>query len=219
MREHSAGDDAVLLDFSGDADPAASAASAARRLRAAASAGEFAVCDVIATAAAVLVQAEPGRGIDALGVRRALSAVGSATGEAVETELVDVPVTYDGADLDEVAGLAGVSPAEVIAAHCAVEWRVQFMGFAPGFGYLVPSPDSPDSARAVFADLTRRAQSRTAVPAGSVAVAAGYSAIYPRRSPGGWFLLGHTEIPLWNVEADPPAALSAGSVVRFRCEA
>ncbi|WP_298446261.1 carboxyltransferase domain-containing protein [Gordonia sp. (in: high G+C Gram-positive bacteria)] len=219
MRELPAGDDAVLLDFSAEPDPAAAAAHSARVLRAASDAGILDVSDAIPAAATVLVSARRGHHIDALAVRRVLRSAGtSATGPAGagDPEIV-VPVTYDGADLGEVAALAGVTPETVISAHCATVWRVQFMGFAPGFGYLVPDVSSPADARAVFDGLTRRAQSRPAVPTGSVAVAAGYSAVYPRTSPGGWFLLGHTDIPLWDVSAEPPALLTAGATVRFSC--
>ncbi|WP_448222719.1 5-oxoprolinase subunit B family protein [Gordonia iterans] len=219
MRELPAGDDAVLLDFSGEADPAAAAAHAARALRAAAEAGILDIAEAVPTAFAVLVETSPGRGIDRLGVRRALRSarIGDVAPADVESGEIVVPVTYDGEDLDAVAERAGTSREAVIAAHRAVRWRVQFMGFAPGFGYLVPGPGSPPDARSVFAALSRREQSRPAVPAGSVAAAAGYSAIYPRTSPGGWFLLGHTDIPVWNLKADPPALLSAGATVRFTC--
>ncbi|GAA3968278.1 carboxyltransferase domain-containing protein [Gordonia caeni] len=218
MRELPAGDDAVVLDFSATSDPAAAALTAAHRLRAAAAAGELAVGDVVPTAHAVLVQAEPGTGLDVLAVRRVLhrphpAPVGTGAGDGRETQ---IPVHYDGADLRAVADHAGLTPQDVIDAHTAVSWRVQFMGFAPGFGYLVPE-SGPAQARAVFTALGRRAQSRPAVPPGAVAAAAGYSAVYPRTSPGGWFLLGHTDIEMWNVADEPPARLSAGDVVRFTC--
>ncbi|MFT3659975.1 MAG: carboxyltransferase domain-containing protein [Gordonia sp. (in: high G+C Gram-positive bacteria)] len=219
MRELPAGDDAVLLDFSDDDDPAAAAAHCARVLREAAAAGGPDIADAVPSAYGVLVQGRPGHGIDVLGVRRVLrSAVPGETSPAVADPAgIVIPAIYDGADLHDVAARAGVSPLAVVRAHCAVRWRVQFMGFAPGFGYLVPDADSPADARAVFAPLTRRDQPRPAVPAGSVAVAAGYSAIYPRTSPGGWFLLGRTDREMWDLGADPPALLSAGTRVRFTC--
>lgn len=217
MRELPAGDDAIVLDFSATADPAAAVLAAADTLRAAATAGVLAVGDVVPTAHAVLVQAEPGTGLDVLAVRRVLhrphTRSGAAHGGGSRTR---IPVRYDGADLREVADRAGLTAQDVIDAHTAVSWRVQFMGFAPGFGYLVPH-SGPAQARAVFAELGRRPQSRPAVPPGSVAVAAGYSAVYPRTSPGGWFLLGHTEIEMWNVADEPPARLSPGDLVRFTC--
>ena len=103
----------------------------------------------------------------------------------------------------------------VIAAHRGTEWIVQFMGFAPGFGYLVPAFDAADTDLAGLLNLPRRPHARTRVPAGSVAIAAGYSAVYPRDSPGGWNLLGRTRISLWSEHDDPPAMLAPGTRVRF----
>lgn len=125
----------------------------------------------------------------------------------VPREPVVIPVRYDGADLPEVARLLGVSESEVIAQHTGTVWRCAFVGFAPGFGYL----ESPDARLTV----PRRAQSRTAIPAGAVALAGGYSAVYPRRSPGGWQLIGTTDSSMWDVDRDPPALVRAGTVVRF----
>lgn len=223
MRELSAGDDAVLLDFSRvpEADAATRAAAV---LTAAARTGDLVVDDIVPTAQTVLVQASPGTGLDVLAVRRALRSAerehalwGTGVSSPGGPEAVIIPVHYDGADLAEVAELTRASIDDVIAAHHAISWRVQFMGFAPGFGYLVPGPDSPPSATALLAPVGRRAESRPAVPTGAVAIAAGYSAVYPRISPGGWFLLGHTDIPMWDDAAHPPALLAAGATVRFTC--
>ncbi|MFC0314427.1 allophanate hydrolase subunit 1 [Gordonia phosphorivorans] len=217
MRELPAGDDAVVLDFSSAADPTAPG-RAAQALRSAADRGMLRISDAVPTASSVLVQAEPGTGLDVLAVRRVLRDLpppGPDNDAATVTALI-VPVTYDGADLDELAALVGRTADDVVAAHTAIEWRVQFMGFAPGFGYLVPAA-GPESARSLFTGLRRREQSRPAVPAGAVAAAAGYSAVYPRISPGGWFLLGRTDLDMWNVDATPPALLSAGRTVRFEC--
>jgi KipI family sensor histidine kinase inhibitor len=217
MRELPAGDDAVLLDFS--ADGADAATRAAGLLRAAALRGELRLTDVIPAAATVLVQAAPGEPLDVLAVRRVLRAAARTGPEpaAAAAPTLTVPVAYDGADLTEAAGLAGVAVADVIGAHTAITWRVQFMGFAPGFGYLVPAPGSPAAAVELLAPIGRRAQARPAVPAGAVAVAAGYTAVYPRTGPGGWFLLGRSEIELWNADARPPALFAPGAAVRFTC--
>ncbi|MGW2665399.1 5-oxoprolinase subunit B family protein [Nocardia tengchongensis] len=131
---------------------------------------------------------------------------GSA-GENSEPAPVLIPVRYDGEDLPEVARLLGLSEAEVVAQHTGVVWRCAFVGFAPGFGYL----ESPDARLTV----PRRTQSRTAIPAGAVALAGGYSAVYPRRSPGGWQVIGTTDAPMWDVDRDPPALVRAGTPVRF----
>lgn len=128
-------------------------------------------------------------------------------GNGSRADPVRIPVRYDGADLPEVAALLGLTRAELIAQHTGVVWRCAFAGFAPGFGYL----ESPDHRLTV----PRRAQSRTAIPAGAVALAGGYSAVYPRRSPGGWQLIGTTELTLWDVDRDPPALVRAGTRVRF----
>ncbi|WP_426567248.1 5-oxoprolinase subunit B family protein [Angustibacter sp. McL0619] len=121
---------------------------------------------------------------------------------------VVVDVRYDGADLAEVARRTGLSVHEVVAAHTAADWRVAFMGFAPGFGYLVG-----DDPRLV---APRREHPRREVPAGSVALAGEYSGVYPRETPGGWQLIGSTDAPLWDLGNDPPALLRPGLRVRFR---
>ncbi|MFI6042004.1 allophanate hydrolase subunit 1 [Nocardia sp. NPDC051321] len=118
-----------------------------------------------------------------------------------------VPVRYDGADLAEVARLLDRTEAEVIAEHTGTVWRCAFVGFAPGFGYL----ESPDARLTV----PRRPQSRTTIPAGAVALAGGYSAVYPRSTPGGWHLIGTTDLRMWDVDRDPPALIRAGRFVRF----
>lgn len=135
---------------------------------------------------------------------RAESSVG---GNGFRSEPIVIPVRYDGEDLDAVARLLGSTPAEVIGLHTGTVWRCAFVGFAPGFGYL----ESPDGRLTV----PRREQSRTAIPPGAVALAGGYSAVYPRRSPGGWQLIGTTESPMWDVDRDPPALVRAGTRVRF----
>lgn len=121
--------------------------------------------------------------------------------------VVTVPVRYDGADLGDVAELLGMTTDAVIAAHTGTEWRCAFVGFAPGFGYL----ESPDGRLAV----PRHPVSRTAIPAGAVALAGGFSAVYPRVSPGGWRLIGHTDLTMWDADRDPPALIRAGATVRF----
>jgi KipI family sensor histidine kinase inhibitor len=120
---------------------------------------------------------------------------------------VEIPVRYDGPDLDEVARLTGLSPEEVAARHIDAEYVVGFLGFAPGFAYLL---DGDERLR-----VERRAEPRPLVPAGSVALAGPYTGIYPRESPGGWQLIGSTTTVLFDTTRDPPALLSAGDRVRF----
>lgn len=121
---------------------------------------------------------------------------------------IEIPVHYDGPDLAEVAALAGLTVAEIITAHTTIPWRAGFGGFAPGFAYLV---DGDERLR-----LPRRSSPRTRVPAGSVALGGGYCAVYPRSSPGGWHLIGHTDLAVWDTDRDPAALIVPGAAVRFR---
>lgn len=123
-------------------------------------------------------------------------------------ELVVIPIRYDGVDLRDVAAAAGCSVDAVIAAHSGAEYTAAFCGFAPGFAYLTGLPEA--------LHLPRRASPRTRVPAGSVAIAGRYTAVYPTASPGGWHLLGTTERTLFDSTADRPALIRPGDRVRFR---
>ncbi|MEZ3181019.1 allophanate hydrolase subunit 1 [Streptomyces pimonensis] len=122
-------------------------------------------------------------------------------------ETVEIPVRYDGPDLADVAAHWGVCAREAVRVHAGTEFRVAFCGFAPGFGYLTGLP-----ARY---DVPRRSTPRTAVPAGSVALAGPYTGVYPRSSPGGWQLIGTTDLVLWDHTRVPAALLSPGTRVRF----
>ncbi len=120
---------------------------------------------------------------------------------------VTVPVRYDGPDLAEVAALWGVPVAEIPRLVGGISFRVAFCGFAPGFGYLTGLPER--------FHVPRRATPRTAVPAGSLALAGEYAGVYPRSSPGGWQLIGSTDVVLWDASREPAALLSPGTRVRF----
>ncbi|MCX4524712.1 MULTISPECIES: allophanate hydrolase subunit 1 [unclassified Streptomyces] len=126
-----------------------------------------------------------------------------------ETEgpLITVPVRYDGPDLAEVARLWGVGAREVAEIVGSLVFRVAFCGFAPGFGYLTGLPE--------HLHVPRRATPRTAVPAGSLALAGEYAGVYPRSSPGGWQLIGATDAVLWDPEREPAALFAPGLRVRF----
>ncbi|MEU7892166.1 allophanate hydrolase subunit 1 [Nonomuraea sp. NPDC049152] len=139
----------------------------------------------------------------------ALADLASAADDApaLAEELVTIPVVYDGADLASVADEAGMTVPEVIARHTGRELVVGWLGFAPGFAYLT----GLDPALRV----PRLTTPRTSVPAGSVAVAGPYAAVYPTASPGGWRLLGRTSLRVWDVRADPPSLLPPGTRVRF----
>lgn len=121
---------------------------------------------------------------------------------------VVIDVRYDGADLAEVGRLTGLDAAGVIAAHTGTLWRVGFAGFAPGFAYLVGGDPR--------LQVPRRAEPRTRVPAGAVGLAGEFSGVYPRESPGGWQLIGHTDAVLWDIDRPEPALLTPGKWVRFR---
>ena len=122
--------------------------------------------------------------------------------------LVFIDTVYDGEDLAEVARLTGLGPDGVVAAHTGQLWTVAFAGFAPGFGYLL----GEDTAL----EVPRRSSPRTAVPAGAVALAGTYSAVYPRSSPGGWQLIGHTTARMWDLSRDQPALAAPGQRIQFR---
>jgi 5-oxoprolinase (ATP-hydrolysing) subunit B len=121
--------------------------------------------------------------------------------------VVHVPVIYDGADLDAVASATGLGVDDVIALHSGPGYRAAFCGFAPGFAYLAGLD------RRLW--LARRPTPRTRVPAGAVAIAAEFSAVYPTASPGGWHLLGHTPMRVFDIERRHPAAIEPGTAVRF----
>lgn len=135
-------------------------------------------------------------------VKRALVAEAGPAGR-----LVEIPVVYDGPDLDEVARLTGLSPEEVIARHTGAEHVAAFIGFQPGFAYLTGGD--------TLLHVPRRDAPRTRVPGGTVAIAGPYSGVYPRESPGGWRLLGSTTALMFDPAREPPALLAPGDRVRF----
>ncbi|WP_308190253.1 5-oxoprolinase/urea amidolyase family protein [Pseudonocardia sp. TRM90224] len=163
------------------------------------------VLDVVPAAQTVLLVVEPGADLDALG--RSVGGLEFTAGDAPDGETVEIEVVYDGPDLDEVGELTGLGADGVVDAHTGTPWRVGFVGFAPGFAYL----DDGDERL----DVARRDDPRTSVPPGSVGLAGGYSAVYPRASPGGWQLIGRTDAVLWDETRDPPALLQPGARVRF----
>jgi len=138
--------------------------------------------------------------------RLQVGAAAAAEGDGHIDVVIDV--VYDGADLTDVAELTGLDVPDIIEAHAATPWRCGFGGFAPGFAYLVGG----DPRLAV----PRRSEPRIKVPAGAVGLAGEFSGIYPRQSPGGWQLIGHTDAVLWDVERSQPALLMPGMRVQFR---
>ena len=119
---------------------------------------------------------------------------------------VEIPMTYDGPDLEDVAERWACSVEEVVARHQTTEFVAAFCGFAPGFAYL----------RGLAVEVPRLGTPRPRVVAGSVGLAARWCGVYPTDSPGGWRVIGHTDVTLWDVRRDPPALLAPGTRVRFR---
>jgi KipI family sensor histidine kinase inhibitor len=127
--------------------------------------------------------------------------------QAPDAAVVEVPTVYDGPDLAEVARLWDTTTHDVVAIHTGHEMRVAFCGFAPGFPYCTGLPGR--------LRVPRLASPRTRVPAGSVALADEYTGVYPAASPGGWRLIGRTDLVLWDPARDQPATLTPGTRIRF----
>jgi len=206
---HDYGDQALLLEFDSTAEVLAWAAA----LREAELLG---VLDIVPASRTVLIklagpryQAPTRQRLGKLRVTaEALSEAATPRDGRAD---IEIDVVYDGADLDEVARLTGMTPDQVVAAHTGTLWQVGFGGFAPGFAYLVGGDER--------LNVPRQSEPRTRVPAGSVALAGEFSGIYPRESPGGWQLIGRTSentADLWDVDRDPPALLRPGMWVQFR---
>jgi KipI family sensor histidine kinase inhibitor len=162
------------------------------------------VLDVVPAARTVLLTFVPRT--DLVTARRAVLALPVKPGAPPpDGKEIEIAVVYDGPDLDEVGRLTGLGEAGVVEAHTGTPWRVAFGGFAPGFAYLAGGDPR--------LDVERRAEPRTSVPPGSVGLAGEFSGIYPRASPGGWQLIGHTDAVLWDLERG--ALLEPGGTVRF----
>jgi KipI family sensor histidine kinase inhibitor len=140
-------------------------------------------------------------------VRAALATADLTTAPAHHPREITIPVIYDGPDLELVAQTAGVSQDEVVGLHTGATYEVAFCGFAPGFGYLTGLPE--------VLQQPRLDSPRTKVPQGSVGIAGEFTAAYPRPTPGGWRLIGRTEITLFDPKAEPPVLLQPGDQVRF----
>jgi KipI family sensor histidine kinase inhibitor len=213
-------EDTLLLRFGDDIDMDTNA-----RVHAAATAIRMAcvpsITDIAPAYATLLLRFEPSRR-DGDAVREAITrALGpglrrddgqqATTPGHGATRTVEIPVCYGGEcgpDIDAVAEHAGLSRNNVIARHAAAEYTVAMLGFAPGFPYLL----GLDPALQV----PRRANPRTRVPAGSVAIGGAQTGIYPRELPGGWHLIGRTPRVLFDPAREPPCLLAPGNHVRFR---
>jgi KipI family sensor histidine kinase inhibitor len=198
MRTLPYGDRAVLVEVDGPPISLRDALTAA---------DVVGIDELVPAARTLLVRYDPQR-VDRAQVVAAVEAAASGAARATTRvgSLVTLAVHYDGADLAEVAQLAGCSVDEVVHRHSGAEYTVAFCGFAPGFAYLTgldPSLRQP-----------RLATPRARVPAGAVGIAGEYTAAYPRASPGGWRLIGRTDAELWSLGRAEPALLRAGARVR-----
>lgn len=193
-----AGDAAVLLEVAGSDEALGLAAAVRARL------GDR-VLDVVPGHRTVLVRWEGGRPAPCADWAALAEAVPPRVAAGAADVVLDV--TYDGPDLEAVARATCLGTEEVVRRHRAATYRVAFVGFAPGFAYMIGGDPA--------LHLPRRGQPRDRVAAGSVAIAGPYCAVYPGSSPGGWHLLGRTEAVLFDPERDPPALLAPGTTVRF----
>jgi inhibitor of KinA len=211
VRIVAAGDAALLVEFASVIDPVVNdrAVELARSIRERAAPG---IRDVVVGYASVTVYFDP-LNVDPLDLEdRLRQTVEDLPRQShVEGWSIDVPVCYGrefGPDLADVAAATGLAESEVIALHCGVAYRVYVVGFMPGFAYMA-------SVHPRLA-LSRRSTPRTRVPAGSVAIAAGQTGIYPVESPGGWHLLGRTHVKPYDPSRVDPFLFRPGDRVRFR---
>ncbi|MBO0876935.1 MAG: allophanate hydrolase subunit 1 [Pseudonocardia sp.] len=200
------GESGLLIEFTS----AAQVTIAYRRLHDARADGRLpGVVELVPAAQTVLVRGESGAPPAALLADVLADIAEQARRPSPHTSRSEVviPVHYDGADLDLVARTAELSVPEVVELHSGAAYTVAFCGFSPGYGYLVGLPQPLQQARL--------ADSRPKVPAGSVGVAGTFTGVYPRSSPGGWRLIGHTDEIMFDPGADPPSRLAPGDRVRF----
>jgi KipI family sensor histidine kinase inhibitor len=167
------------------------------------------VLDVVPAARTLLVVTDP-EVASLSSVAHAIERLTPREDRRDAAELVEVPVAYDGEDLEEAARLLDCDTEELVRRHTAEEWTVAFCGFMPGFGYLV--------AEGWQTQVPRRSSPRTKVPSGSVALAGEFSGVYPRESPGGWQLIGRSSLAMFDPSRDPAALLRPGTRVRFVAE-
>ena len=131
----------------------------------------------------------------------------AAPGPVPAAPLVEVPTRYDGPDLEDVARRWDMTVDEAVRTHTGVEFVVAFCGFSPGFAYCTGLPSQ--------LAVPRHHDPRPRVPVGAVGLAGEFTGVYPTASPGGWRLVGHTEIVLWDPAREQPATLAPGTRVRF----
>ena len=208
------GDSALVIDVD-DVSSAHRVAAAIDRARRNGG-GPAGIVETVVGLASVVVHVDPAAGgaeylerwLIELINDRAWEANPVEPGHTVHRRHMDIPVSFDGQDLDGVAATIGGTRADVVELLTGAELHVAFVGFAPGFPYLVGLPPE-------LAAVPRRDTPRVTVPAGSVAVGGGFASVYPRATPGGWLLLGHTSVQLFDPDRPPYAFLRTGDTVRF----
>jgi KipI family sensor histidine kinase inhibitor len=203
------GDAALSIELGEAIDPAVNARviALAERIRGQSWNG---VLDVVPPYRSLTIHVDPRRlDLPALMDRLRLLPV-PQPGEPTSGKDVTITVLYGGAagpDLDDRAGFANLSAADVIRLHSSTAYRVYMLGFSPGFPYLGPVPEP--------LAMPRLATPRPTVPAGSVGIAGRQTGIYPIASPGGWRVIGHTPFALYRPASPSPFLVSPGDVVRF----
>jgi KipI family sensor histidine kinase inhibitor len=221
MRIEPLGDSALILRVSDDVEPDLSLRTvllAVRHLQAAAIPGVIELAPAYTTIGVFfdrtqIESALDGSPFDVLAARiqGVLNAAAFETESEGASRMIEVPICYDRAfapDLGDVAAHTGLSEKDVVRRHSSASYQVNCVGFTPGFPYLCGLPEELATPR--------RASPRTEIPAGSVAIGGTQTGIYPRKSPGGWNIIGRTPLRLFDVQREPPALFQAGDQVRFR---
>lgn len=209
IRAEPLGDSAVTISFGAERSP-----ELLRRVHASAhilaASGIPAVEDVVPAYLSLTVFYDPLQVAYEEMAKRLLLEIerGGAADMAVEPRRHVIDVTYDGVDLDAVASACGLSASEVVERHSGRDYTVDILGFVPGWAYL--SELDPQL------QLPRRTQPRPRVAAGSVAIAAAQTGVYPLDTPGGWHIIGRTSALLFDPQREPAALLAPGDTVRFR---
>ena len=202
------GDSALTIELGTERSPQLlkEVHAAAAQIRAAASDD---VLDVVPAYLAVTVFYDPVRQSFSEMSKHILEILAMRASHALAEEPAHhvIPVHYDGVDLESVAAATSLSVDEVIQIHGATTYAADLLGFVPGFAYL--------SELDKRLQIPRRPQPRPRVAAGSVAIAANQTGVYPLDTPGGWHIIGRTETAMFDAKRNPPALLKAGDTVRF----
>ncbi|GAA1471629.1 allophanate hydrolase subunit 1 [Corynebacterium felinum] len=204
MRVQLCGEHAVLVDV----DTPAEVTALTRSLQAAKLPH---VVDIVPAARTVLVMVDPASGDPISLIPRIKNLDVQAITEGEKPTVVEIPVNYQGMDFSHVCRLNDLTSSELIFLHTHTVWEAAFGGFAPGFMYLQAN-STPDD---FLWDTPRLDSPRSAIPAGSVGLAGPFSAVYPQQSPGGWQLIGHTSLTMWDVQRPQPSLITPGNIIKF----